>query len=113
RTCERMAAPGHSSSRATASLAAVHCGCHRNPRRFHAGRVVRRPYGRPRNSFAVADQQMLATLRLPLLIKGQLALEDPRYADLQRNVLSKLERAMPSVSISLTTVRHYPTTGSG
>src|SRR3954447_25146814 len=66
-----------------------------------------------RNSFTVADQQLLATLGLPLLIRVQLALEDPRYADLQRNVLSKLERAMPSASISLTTVRHYPTTGSG
>ena len=66
-----------------------------------------------RNSFTAADQQVLATLRLPLVIKVQLAPEDPRYADLQRNVLSKLERAMPSVSVSLAGVRQYPTTGSG
>ena len=60
-----------------------------------------------------ADQQLLAKLRLPLVIKVQLAPEDPRYADLQRNVLSKLERAMPSVSVSLAGVRQYPATGSG
>ncbi|MFN5720435.1 MAG: ABC transporter permease subunit [Bradyrhizobium sp.] len=66
-----------------------------------------------RNSFAVADEQLLATLRFPLVIKVQLAPEDPRYADLQRNVLSKLERAMPNVSVSLVGVRQYPATGSG
>lgn len=66
-----------------------------------------------RNSFGAADQHLLATLRLPLVIKVQLAPEDPRYADLQRNVLSKLERAMPHVSVSLVGVRQYPATGSG
>ena len=54
-----------------------------------------------RNSFAPADQQLLATLRLPLVITVNLAPEDPRYVDLQRNVLAKLERAMPNVSIVL------------
>jgi len=54
-----------------------------------------------RNSFAAADQRLLATLRLPLLVSVHLAPEDPRYADLQRNVLAKLDRAMPNVSISL------------
>src|SRR6185369_13130260 len=44
---------------------------------------------------------LLATLRLPLLVSVHLAPEDPRYADLQRNVLAKLDRAMPNVSISL------------
>ncbi|WP_043159420.1 ABC transporter permease subunit [Bradyrhizobium sp. Ai1a-2] len=52
-----------------------------------------------RNSFPAADQRLLATLRLPLVIKVNLAPEDPRYADLQRNVLAKLDRAMPNVSI--------------
>jgi hypothetical protein len=66
-----------------------------------------------RNSFGAADQQLLGTLRLPLIIKVQLAPEDPRYADLQRNVLAKLERTMPKVSVSLVGVRQYPATGSG
>jgi ABC-2 type transport system permease protein len=54
-----------------------------------------------RNSFAPADQKLLATLRLPLAITVNLAPEDPRYIDLRRNVLGKLERAMPDVSIVL------------
>ena len=52
-----------------------------------------------RNSFSPADQRLLATLRLSLAITVNLAPEDPRYIDLRRNVLSKLERAMPNVSI--------------
>lgn len=66
-----------------------------------------------RNSFAAADQQLLGTLRLPLVIKVGLAPEDPRFADLQRNVLAKLERAMPDVSISLAGSRQHPVTSSG
>ncbi|WP_108513781.1 ABC transporter permease subunit [Bradyrhizobium algeriense] len=54
-----------------------------------------------RNSFPSADQRLLGTLRLPLHVTVHLAQEDPRYADLQRNVLAKLERAMPSVSVAL------------
>jgi ABC-2 type transport system permease protein len=54
-----------------------------------------------RNSFAPADQKLLATLRLPLTITVNLAPEDPRYIDLRRNVLGKIERAMPNVSIVL------------
>ncbi|WP_225705971.1 ABC transporter permease [Bradyrhizobium cenepequi] len=54
-----------------------------------------------RNSFPAADQRLLATLRLPLIIKVYLAPEDPRYGDLQRNVLAKLDRAMPNVLIVL------------
>ncbi|HKU08902.1 MAG TPA: hypothetical protein VJR30_22780, partial [Bradyrhizobium sp.] len=64
-----------------------------------------------RNSFAAADQQLLATLKLPLVINVRLAPEDPRYADLQRNVLSKLERVMSDVSITLAGSQHYPPTG--
>ena len=66
-----------------------------------------------RNSFAAADQQLLATLSLPLVIKVQLAPEDPRYADLQRNVLSKLGRAMPQVSVTLAGSRQYSPLSSG
>ena len=36
-----------------------------------------------------------------MAVTVHLAPEDPRYADLQRNVLSKLERAMPNVSVAL------------
>jgi ABC-2 type transport system permease protein len=52
-----------------------------------------------RNSFSLADQRVLATLRLPLVVTVNLVPEDPRFADLQRNVLRKLERAMPNVSV--------------
>jgi ABC-2 type transport system permease protein len=54
-----------------------------------------------RNSFSPADQQVLATLGLPLVVTVNLVPEDPRYLDLQRNVLGKLERAMPNVSVVL------------
>jgi ABC-2 type transport system permease protein len=54
-----------------------------------------------RNSFSPADQKLLATLRWPLVITVTLVPEDPRYIDLRRNVLGKLERAMPNVSIVL------------
>ena len=58
-----------------------------------------------RNSFSPADQKLLATLRLPLVVTVNLAPEDPRYIDLRRNVLGKLERAMPNVSIVLAGAR--------
>jgi ABC-2 type transport system permease protein len=55
-----------------------------------------------RNSFPAADQRALAELREPLTITVHLAPEDPRYVDLKRNVLAKLERALPNVAIHLT-----------
>src|SRR5215472_6468037 len=58
-----------------------------------------------RNSFSQADQKLLTTLRLPLVVTVNLAPEDPRYIDLRRNVLGKLERAMPNVSIVLAGIR--------
>ena len=54
-----------------------------------------------RNSFPAADQRALAELREPLLITVHLAPEDPRYVDLRRNVLAKLERVLPRVTIRL------------
>jgi ABC-2 type transport system permease protein len=54
-----------------------------------------------RNSFSSADERLLATLRLPLVIRVDLAAEDPRYIDLRRNVLAKLERVMPDVTLVL------------
>jgi ABC-2 type transport system permease protein len=56
-----------------------------------------------RNSFPAADQRVLAGLGEPLIITVHLAPEDPRYVDLQRNVLSKLERVVPNVTIRLVT----------
>jgi ABC-2 type transport system permease protein len=66
-----------------------------------------------RNSFPVADQRLLASLAAqPLIVTVHLAREDPRYADLQRNVLAKLERAMPNMSIRLAGERQsLPTNG--
>jgi ABC-type transport system involved in multi-copper enzyme maturation permease subunit len=54
-----------------------------------------------RNSFPAADQQALAELRDPLAIVVHLAPEDPRYVDLRRNVLAKLERVLPRVTVRL------------
>jgi ABC-2 type transport system permease protein len=56
-----------------------------------------------RNSFPAADQKALAQLHEPLIIVVHFAPEDPRYADLRRNVLAKLERVMPQVTIRLAT----------
>jgi ABC-2 type transport system permease protein len=56
-----------------------------------------------RNSFPVADERALADLREPLIVTVHLASEDPRYVDLRRNVLSKLERVVPNVTIRLAT----------
>jgi hypothetical protein len=55
------------------------------------------------NSFPAADQRALADLSEPLIITVHLAPEDPRYVDLRRNILVKLERVMPRVTIRLAT----------
>jgi hypothetical protein len=54
-----------------------------------------------RNSFAAADQRALASLAAPLTITVHLTPEDPRFTDLNRNVLAKLERAMPHATVQL------------
>jgi ABC-2 type transport system permease protein len=66
-----------------------------------------------RNSFPAADQRLLASLAQPLFVTVHLAPEDPRYADLQRNVLAKLERAMPNVSIRLAAGQQGLATSAG
>jgi ABC-2 type transport system permease protein len=66
-----------------------------------------------RNSFPVADQGLLASLSQPLSVTVHLAPEDPRYLDLQRNVLAKLERTMPKVSIRMAGERQGLPTGAG
>src|SRR5262249_13724939 len=63
-----------------------------------------------RNSFPAArprplgERRALADLREPLIITVHLAPEDPRYVDLRRNILVKLERVMPHVTIRLATI---------
>ena len=54
-----------------------------------------------RNSFPAADERALRELRAPLIVTVHLAPEDPRYVDLRRNVLAKLERVLPNVTIRL------------
>jgi ABC-2 type transport system permease protein len=54
-----------------------------------------------RNSFPSADAQALASLTEPLTVTVHFAPEDPRYVDLNRNVLAKLERVMPNITIRL------------
>ena len=53
------------------------------------------------NSFPSADERALSQLRGPLAVTAHLAPEGPRYADLRRNVLSKLERSLHDVTIRL------------
>ncbi|MGA0531234.1 ABC transporter permease subunit [Hansschlegelia sp. KR7-227] len=65
-----------------------------------------------RNSFATADQWALAKLTGPLLITVHLAIEDPRYVDLRRNVLAKLERAAPNVTVEIADGLFSPRTGT-
>jgi ABC-2 type transport system permease protein len=66
-----------------------------------------------RNSFAVADANQLAKLAEPLTITVHLAAEDPRYIDLKRNVLAKLDRVMPHVAIRLATARQSIASSAG
>jgi hypothetical protein len=66
-----------------------------------------------RNSFPVADQRVLAKMAAPLSVTVHLAPEDPRYADLQRNVLAKLERVLPNLSIRLAGGRQNFATSAG
>lgn len=66
-----------------------------------------------RNSFPVADQHALASLARPLVVTVHLAPEDPRYVDLQRNVLAKLERVLPNMSVGLAGGRQSVVTNAG
>jgi len=66
-----------------------------------------------RNSFPAADARVLAKLSEPLQVSVHLAPEDPRFIDLQRNVLSKLARAMPDATIRLAAARQPIATGTG
>ena len=50
-----------------------------------------------RHSFAPADERTLATVAAPLRLTVYLSPEDPRLTDLERNVLNKLDRALPNL----------------
>jgi len=60
-----------------------------------------------RNSFALADEQLLGQLPERLLVTVHMASSDPRVADLDRKVLARLKRAMSRVTVQI------PEEGSG
>lgn len=66
-----------------------------------------------RNSFPIADQRALAKLTEALTVTVHLATEDPRYSDLNRNVLGKLERVVPNVTVRRSGDRFGRATGAG
>jgi len=55
-----------------------------------------------RNSFAPAEEAALRHIRQPLHVTIYLAAEDPRLMDLDRSILSKLQRILPRVDIDYT-----------
>jgi ABC-2 type transport system permease protein len=65
-----------------------------------------------RNSFALADERALAAMRDPLVVTVHLAPEDPRYIDLRRDVLAKLQRVMSNTTIRLAGDRQTFAAGS-
>jgi hypothetical protein len=65
-----------------------------------------------RNSFPAADQRALAPMTERLVVTVHLVPEDPRYADVQRNVLAKLARTLPHVTIRLAGGRHTLASGA-
>jgi hypothetical protein len=52
-----------------------------------------------RNSFAPAEEAALREIRQPLRVTIYLAAEDPRLMDLDRSILSKLQRILPRVDV--------------
>jgi ABC-2 type transport system permease protein len=54
-----------------------------------------------RNSFALADEQLLGQLPERLFVTVHMASSDPRVADLDRKILARLKRAMPRVTVRI------------
>jgi ABC-type transport system involved in multi-copper enzyme maturation permease subunit len=52
-----------------------------------------------RNSFSAADEQLLRSIDAPVTIRFYMAAEDPRANDYERNVLTKLRRTLPNLSV--------------
>lgn len=71
------------------------CGLASSQWKFHSDLSEDR-----RNSFSPEQEVTLKSIRGNLQIQVALSPDDPRYKDLQRNVLSKLQRTMPSLSVS-------------
>jgi hypothetical protein len=65
-----------------------------------------------RNSFARADQRLLAGLAGPLTVTIHLAPEDPRYVDVQRAVFSKLARVLPDLTIRIAAAHSFAASGA-
>jgi hypothetical protein len=52
-----------------------------------------------RNSFSPSDEAMLRQIHEPLLITVFLSPEDPRFMDLDRSIISRLKRILPSLKV--------------
>jgi len=65
-----------------------------------------------RNSFARADERLLATLDSPLAVTIHLAPEDPRYVDVQRAVFAKLARVLPDLTIRIAAPHSFAASGA-
>ena len=52
-----------------------------------------------RNSFPAADAQVLSRIGAPLRMTVHLAPEDPRRTDLDRNIVAKLRRTLPRLTV--------------
>ena len=53
-----------------------------------------------RHSFSEADEAVLRTLPAPLKIEIHLGADDPRLTDLRHEILDRLERVVPHLSVS-------------
>jgi hypothetical protein len=68
------------------------------------------------NSFSLADERALRSIRAPLTVEVHLAPEDPRRDDLERKALSKLRRVLPRMRvryISATSIGLFEQTSAG
>jgi hypothetical protein len=52
-----------------------------------------------RNSFSPADEATLSRIREPLRVKIFLSPEDPRFMDMDRSIIGKLKRILPSLEV--------------
>lgn len=52
-----------------------------------------------RNGFSQADEAVLKQIKEPLRVTVYLSAEDPRLTDLERGILSKLQRILPRVAV--------------
>lgn len=55
-----------------------------------------------RNSFSAAEEAALSRIEGELRVDVFLAVQDPRYVELERTILSRLRRAVPRIAVRLT-----------